>query len=65
MNILKKLFDHEYKELKRFTKIADQVMDLEEEYVKKYGSLEVKESGSDFDWINNNWPWDNGGVDYV
>ena len=34
MNILKKLFDHEYKELKRFTKIADQVMDLEEEYSK-------------------------------
>ena len=34
MNILKKLFDHEYKELKRFTKIADQVMDLEDEYSK-------------------------------
>ena len=34
MNILKKLFDHEYKELKRFTKIADQVMDLDEVYSK-------------------------------
>ena len=34
MGILKKLLDHEYKELKRFTKIADQVMDLEEEYSK-------------------------------
>ena len=34
MGLLKKLFDHEYKELKRFTKIADQVMDLEEEYSK-------------------------------
>ena len=34
MNILKKLFDHEYKELKRFHNIANQVMDLEEEYSK-------------------------------
>ena len=34
MSILKKLLDHEYKELKRFTKIADQIMDLEEEYSK-------------------------------
>ena len=34
MSILKKLFDHEYKELRRFTKIADQVMALEEEYSK-------------------------------
>jgi len=34
MKLLKKLFDHEYKELKRFTKIADQVMDLDEEYSK-------------------------------
>ncbi len=34
MKLLKKLFDHEYKELKRFTKIANEVMDLEEEYSK-------------------------------
>ena len=34
MNILRKLFDHEYKELKRFHKIADEVMNLEEEYSK-------------------------------
>ncbi len=34
MGILKKLLDHEYRELKRFTKIADQVMDLEDEYSK-------------------------------
>ena len=32
MGLLKKLFDHEYKELRRFTKIADEVMALEEEY---------------------------------
>ena len=34
MNILKKLFDHEYKELKRFNKIAEQVMALDEQYSK-------------------------------
>ena len=32
MNILKKIFDHEYKELRRFRTIADKVMSLEEEY---------------------------------
>ena len=34
MGLLKKLLDHEYKELRKFTKIANQVMDLEEEYSK-------------------------------
>ena len=29
MNIQKKLFDHEYKELKRFNAIADKVMALD------------------------------------
>ena len=34
MNILKKLFDHEYKELKKFNNIAEKVMALDEEYSK-------------------------------
>ena len=34
MNLLKKWFDHEYKELKRFREIADKVMALDEEYTK-------------------------------
>ena len=34
MGLLKKIFDHEYKELRRFTKIADEVMAKEEEYSK-------------------------------
>jgi preprotein translocase subunit SecA len=34
MNILKKLFDHEYKELRRFNIIANKVMELDEEYSK-------------------------------
>ena len=34
MNILKKLFDHEYKELKKFGLLADKVEALDEEYQK-------------------------------
>jgi len=34
MNLLKGLFDHEYKELKRFEKIADKIEELDEEYQK-------------------------------
>ena len=29
MKLLKKLFDHDYKELKRFEDLANKVMDLE------------------------------------
>ena len=34
MKLLKMLFDHEYKELKRFRTLADKVMALDEEYTK-------------------------------
>ncbi|MBE6157644.1 MAG: preprotein translocase subunit SecA [Firmicutes bacterium] len=34
MNIIKRLLDHEYKELKKFRRIADEVMALDEEYSK-------------------------------
>ncbi len=34
MNLLKRLFDHEYKELKRFSEIADEIDALDEEYTK-------------------------------
>ncbi len=34
MNLLRKLFDHEYKEMKKFTTLADKVMELDEEYSK-------------------------------
>ena len=34
MNILKKIFDHEYKELRKFNAIADKIMALDEEYSK-------------------------------
>ena len=34
MNILKSIFDHEYKELRRFSAIADKIVALDEEYSK-------------------------------
>ena len=34
MELLKRLFDHEYKEMKKFKKIADEIMALDEEYSK-------------------------------
>lgn len=47
MNILKKIFDHEYKELKRFSKLADQVMELDEE-MKKLTDTELKAKTEEF-----------------
>ena len=47
MGILRKLLDHEYKELKRFQKIADQIIALEDEYSKKTDT-ELQEKTSEF-----------------
>ena len=47
MNILKRLFDHEYKELKRFSKIADDVMALDEE-MGKLTDTELKAKTEEF-----------------
>ncbi len=49
MAFLKRLFDHEYKELKRFCDIADKIEELDEEYGKlsdeelKHKTIELKE----------------------
>ena len=47
MGILKRLFDHEYKEMSRFKKIADNIMALEEEYSKKSDD-ELKNKTNEF-----------------
>ena len=47
MGIIKKIFDHERRELKKFRKIADQIVALEEEYSKKTDS-ELKENTNKF-----------------
>ena len=46
MSILK-IFDHEYRELKRFSKIADQVIDKEDE-IKKLTDTELKAKTEEF-----------------
>ena len=45
MNILKKLFDHEYRELDKFKKQADQVFALDEKTVeiKLYNNLNLND----------------------
>ena len=47
MKIFKKLFDHEYKELKRFEKLAQQVVDLEDEY-SKLTDIDIKNKTEEF-----------------
>lgn len=47
MKLLRKLFDHEYKELKRFTVLADKIIDLDEEY-SKLTDTELKAKTEEF-----------------
>ena len=47
MNFLKKLFDHEYKELKRFSDIADKIDALSDEY-SKMSDYELKAKTDEF-----------------
>ncbi len=47
MNFLKKIFDHEYKELERFQKIADEIENLDEE-MSKLTDKELKAKTTEF-----------------
>lgn len=47
MKFLKKIFDHEYKELERFKKIADEIEKLDEE-VSKYTDEQLKNKTKEF-----------------
>ena len=47
MKLFKKIFDHEYKELERFKKIADQIMVLDEE-MSKLSDTELKSKTEKF-----------------
>ena len=47
MGLFRKLFDHEYKELKRFEKIVEEIDALEEEY-KKLSDEELKHKTVEF-----------------
>ena len=47
MNILRTLFDHEYKEMRKFTKLADAIESLDEEY-KKLSDNDLKNKTVEF-----------------
>lgn len=47
MKLFKKLFDHEYKELKKFESLAEQVLDLEDEY-SELSDEELKSKTEEF-----------------
>ena len=47
MNIFKRLFDHEYKELKKFSALADKIEALDEEY-QKLSDYELKAKTDEF-----------------
>ena len=47
MKLFKKLFDHEYKELEKFRKIADQIVALDEE-MQKLSDKELKNKKEEF-----------------
>ena len=47
MNFLRKIFDHEYKELEKFKKLADQVMELDDE-MTKLSDEELKNKTEEF-----------------
>ena len=47
MKLLKSLLDHEYKELKRFEKIADKIEELDEEY-QQLSDDELKSKTEEF-----------------
>jgi len=47
MKIFKRLFDHEYKELKKFEALARQVLDLEDEY-SKLSDKEIRNKTEEF-----------------
>lgn len=54
--------------LQKFRKYVEKSCELEMEYVKNYGPLEMidNDSQNKFNWIKNPWPWENdGGVKYV
>ena len=53
MNILRRMFDHEYKELKRFTKLADQIMALDEEMSKLTDTKLQKKTAEFKERLNN------------
>lgn len=54
--------------LQKFRHYVEKSCELEMEYVKNYGPLEIIDNDNEtkFTWIKNPWPWENdGGAKYV
>ena len=67
LNLYLDLHPDEKQVLELFQKYVNEERCLAEEYVKKYGSLEVTEvMKNKFNWIDSPWPWETrGGSMYV
>ncbi len=67
LNLYLDLHPDDKQVLDLFKKYALEKSELEKNYVKKYGPLEVTQvNGNKFNWVNNPWPWEKmGGSMYV
>lgn len=67
LNLYLDLHPDDRQVLDLFKKYVREEKELCQEYIRKYGPLEVSEvTGNKFNWINSPWPWDNkGGSIYV
>ena len=67
LNLYLDLHPEEKQVLDLFKKYVNEGKMLCQEYVKKYGPLEVTDPmGNKFSWIDSPWPWENkGGSMYV
>ena len=67
LNLYLDLHPEDMENFQLFKKYANELNDLELDYVKKYGPIVVNETdGEMFNWVKNPWPWDDkGGSMYV
>lgn len=58
------IYPNDVRMLELFKKYSASLEELKREYERNYGPLQAKDvtSTTEFTWINNPWPWDNGGV---
>lgn len=52
--------------LYKLEEIIKKEKEAKEDFINSYGPLDICDTkGNEFEWINNPWPWDNGGDMYV
>lgn len=64
LNLYLDVFPKDLEMLEVFKKYSKSLEELKKEYEKNYGPLMAKDvtSNTEFTWIKNPWPWDNGGA---